>query len=270
MSLLKSLGQWLSNNAMGLVGTGVGLLTQAQNQRNQEKQNEFNASEAAKNRNFQAQQAQLARDYQTEFYETYQSPSAMVRQYQDAGINPVLTAGFSPNTPPAASSPGGSAASAASPNYQSISSMIEAIGSMAMLKANIDNTKSKTELNLAQAGLASSQVSLNKLSEDEILQRTRLLISQTSNEDERKGLIAMQKMSEYWNYQNLEMDKLKKDWEREYFKIYKTYPSETLWGNIRNAVEIGRIAGKSLFESLSDIINFGAKQGKSFLGNSGR
>lgn len=143
---------WLGQNAMGLLGLGSGFATQAMNQHNQNVQNEFNASEAAKNRNFQAQQAQIARDYQTEFYETYQSPSAMVRQYKDAGMNPALMAGgYNPPSAVSTSSPSGSAASAASPNYQSMEGMINAIASLAQLKANIDNTKADTDFKRASA-----------------------------------------------------------------------------------------------------------------------
>lgn len=43
-----------------------------------------------KNRKFQAEQAQIARDWQEEMYNKYSSPSAMVQQYKDAGLNPAL------------------------------------------------------------------------------------------------------------------------------------------------------------------------------------
>lgn len=46
-----------------------------------------------KNREFQAKQAQLARDWQEDMYNKYSSPSAMVKQYQEAGLNPALALG---------------------------------------------------------------------------------------------------------------------------------------------------------------------------------
>lgn len=45
------------------------------------------------NRKFQAEQAELARNWQEDMYNQYYSPSAMMSQFQKAGINPVLAAG---------------------------------------------------------------------------------------------------------------------------------------------------------------------------------
>ena len=218
---------------MGLVGTGVGLLTQAQNQQNQEKQNVFNATEAVKNRNFQAQQAQLARDYQTEFYETYQSPSAMVRQYQDAGINPALAAGYSPSTPPAVSSPSGSAASAASPNYQSVSSMIDAIGNMAMLKAQIENVQADTSLKGAQAFnaerqglLANSTTSLNSAQIRKLSAEIDNIIAQTSSEKEKKALLVLEQQLKN---QDMRLNRHQiniNSWKQSVKERYGFYPSD--------------------------------------------
>lgn len=96
--------------------------------------NQANASQSSLNRNFQSEQAQLNRDFsaeqaqinrdfehaetidarqfQTDFYKTYQSPQAMARQYAAAGINPSLVAGGTTPSPVSASAPSGSAASA--------------------------------------------------------------------------------------------------------------------------------------------------------------
>ncbi len=152
MGFLKDIGSWLGSNALGLLGFGSGLAQQHQNINLMREQNEFNASQASINRNFQAQQAQLARDYQTEFYEQYQSPGAMVRQYQDAGLNPALmTGGYSSGSPVSSSSPSGSMAAGGSAPYQSIDSMVNMVAQMAMIKANIENTKADTDLKLASA-----------------------------------------------------------------------------------------------------------------------
>lgn len=43
--------------------------------------------------NFNASQAEISYDRQKEFYEQYQSPSAMMNQYQAAGLNPALMYG---------------------------------------------------------------------------------------------------------------------------------------------------------------------------------
>ncbi len=45
------------------------------------------------NRNFQAQQAELSRDWQEEMYNKYYSPSAQMASFQQAGINPAMAVG---------------------------------------------------------------------------------------------------------------------------------------------------------------------------------
>lgn len=59
--------------------------------------------------NYQTQEAEKARQWQEHYYKEYQSPSAMVQQYQDAGLNPMSIAGkVGGSTPPSASSPSAS------------------------------------------------------------------------------------------------------------------------------------------------------------------
>lgn len=242
----SSFSSWLGSNTSNFLGLATGIITQVMNQKNQDRQNVFNAIEAAKNRNFQAQQFQLARDYQTEFYETYQSPSAMVRQYNDAGLNPALMAGgYNPPSAVSTSSPSGSAASAASPNYQSMDSMINAIASLAQLKANIENTKADTNLKNAQAGQSISQVEVNKQSINESKARISKLISETRNEDEKRGLIVAQKLltniesqlktsqTEQISYQIL-----REKWEKEFKDTYGAYPAENAYQAIQRVFDI--------------------------------
>ena len=58
---------------------------------------------------YQSQEAEKARQWQEDYYKEYQSPSAMVQQYQDAGLNPMSIAGkVGGSTPPSASSPSAS------------------------------------------------------------------------------------------------------------------------------------------------------------------
>lgn len=60
------------------------------------------------NYQYQSAEAEKARQWQENFYKEYQSPSAMVQQYKDAGLNPMAIAGkVGGNTPPSASSPSG-------------------------------------------------------------------------------------------------------------------------------------------------------------------
>lgn len=58
---------------------------------------------------YQSQEAEKARQWQEDYYKEYQSPSAMVQQYQEAGLNPMSIAGkVGGSTPPSASSPSAS------------------------------------------------------------------------------------------------------------------------------------------------------------------
>ena len=60
------------------------------------------------NYQYQSAEAEKARQWQEDFYKEYQSPSAMVEQYKQAGLNPMSIAGkVGGNTPPSASSPSG-------------------------------------------------------------------------------------------------------------------------------------------------------------------
>lgn len=72
--------------------------------------------EADINRRFQSKEAEIAYQRQVDFYNTYQSPSAMVQQYKDAGLNPALMAGGSvgQSSVPSSSSPSGSMPSSVS------------------------------------------------------------------------------------------------------------------------------------------------------------
>ncbi len=87
-------------------------------------QNEFNASEAQK-----------SRDWQENFYQKYSSIDAQVKQYQAAGINPAAVYGSLGS----GSTPSGGQASAGSQGaskVDALNGMIQAIGLQQMLKNN--------------------------------------------------------------------------------------------------------------------------------------
>lgn len=62
---------------------------------------------------FNQRMAEDAFNREIAFYERFNSPSAMVSQYKDAGINPALVAGYSPSMPPSSSAASGSGGNAA-------------------------------------------------------------------------------------------------------------------------------------------------------------
>lgn len=125
-----------------------------------QKQRDWSSSEAAANRRFQAQQAQLDYDRQVEFYEHYQSIGAQIRQYKENGLNPALLAGgVTPSSSaPSASSPAGSmpsgvAGSATSPisSPVGLAAFLGQVLNLVKLRSDIDLTKSKTRKNLSES-----------------------------------------------------------------------------------------------------------------------
>ena len=85
----------------------------------QREANAFSSSEAETARNFEAAQAEIARQWEEEQYLKYNSPAAVMRQYQDAGLNPSLLYGSAPSgssasmstSIPSSSAPGAAVAS---------------------------------------------------------------------------------------------------------------------------------------------------------------
>lgn len=109
--------------------------------------------ENEKNRQFNAQQAQLSRDYQTEMYNRnniYNDPKNVVDRLVKAGLNPALAfGGFANGVAPsggAAASSSGSV-SPAMPDYSGISSAGNSVMQSRMLEAQIDLMESEAEKN---------------------------------------------------------------------------------------------------------------------------
>lgn len=161
---------------MGLLDF-LGQLTQAGlNNRAQNRQNDFNASQADLNRQFQAQEAQIARDWQEQQYNLYSSPQAMVRQYQDAGLNPALMYGQNLQSSTGSSPmPSGSSASGSALGVSGATgNIVNSIISLAKLKQDIAESKSRENANNAsafaseRAGLASNSASAKNYSDIKI------------------------------------------------------------------------------------------------------
>ena len=107
----------------------------------------YNSSEAATNREFQSAQTQLARQWQEDMYNKYQSPSAMVRQYQQAGLNPALmySRGATPVSFSSTSVPSGSTASASAAPLAGIDSLINSLSKLVSLPSELQLLKAQTE-----------------------------------------------------------------------------------------------------------------------------
>ena len=117
----------------------------------------YNKEQAELNREFQAEQTKIARQWQESFYNKYNSPQAQVRQYMDAGLNPALMyqSGMSSGPSVSTSVPSGSQASAPSqimPDFSSIIDTMSLIGDFVLRKRlvdaqirNLDSDTSKKE-----------------------------------------------------------------------------------------------------------------------------
>lgn len=163
---------------------------------------EWQSAEADKNRNFQAQQAQLDYDRQVEFYEQYQSIGAQMRQYRENGLNPALLAGgvqpsaSMPSTSvPSGSTPSGSTAHATSPSSGSLNlnipQLLQQVMNFKKLQSEIDLNESMALKNRSDATYTDkrtswidtlSSIDVEKTQQDirESAERVNNLISQTA------------------------------------------------------------------------------------------
>lgn len=132
---------WLSSLIDGAFATVNNSGNVAHQMAENAKDRKFNAQQAQLNRNFQSKEAELAYDRQLDFYDTRQSPAAMVSQYEDAGLNPALLAGGVGGSSSPQSSPSGSTASASSSRIPEMVDVMKSIVDMQAIKASIDKLR---------------------------------------------------------------------------------------------------------------------------------
>lgn len=97
----------------------------------------------------QQQLNQEAYERQIDFYERFQSPSALVSQYKDAGLNPMLLAGSNPGAS-ATSQPSGSAAGA-SHSGGDIMGLLSTVFSMFMKASQFDESMNLEKMRVGVA-----------------------------------------------------------------------------------------------------------------------
>lgn len=156
------------------------------------------------------------RAYQEYLYNQYESPESMVRQYDEAGLNPMLLAG--------GSSVGGSVNSTSSHNMSlgrgtesarglDIMSMIlNAVMGAAGQVANFKNAESQRITADAGAAKSASDVAVNQAEEDKI--RTEQKGIELDNQRKEQELPYVQKMLEV-NYQLLSTNLNRQEFENE-------------------------------------------------------
>lgn len=170
MGLLSNVFDWITGKGSGIVGAGIGAVSSAiQNKKNRdwnaeqaeinrqfqseesETARQFNAHEAALQRDWSSQEAERARDWNEEMYEKYNSLSGKIHQAEQAGVNPMFAVTGNAVSPMATSSsaPSGASASGGAPSGSSAtSSFVDLVGSMlgmAKLKAEIENIQADTK-----------------------------------------------------------------------------------------------------------------------------
>lgn len=98
------------------------------------KQRKWATKENQLNRDFSAEQAELARQWQEDYYNKYSSPGAMRKQYEAAGMNPYLamenSAGSVGSAPGASSGPSAAPSNSWNPMPINLSGVSDAINSL--------------------------------------------------------------------------------------------------------------------------------------------
>lgn len=186
------------------------------------------------NRNFQAQQAQMARDWQEDYYNKYSSPSAMVQQFKDAGLNPAMMYGRGASV--VGGVPSGASPAGGSSMQSDLSGLINIIPSIVQMKEMIDNNISQRNVNSAlanyynsQSDLASSTIDLNSANKNKIDAEISYLSAQTKNEEDRNALIALDVTFKQLQNKSITYDNLKKRWEEEFKQKFGAYPADNAY-----------------------------------------
>lgn len=160
MGISAGLATLIAGIAAAGASTGQAIGAGKMNKRAQE----YSETENRRNRQFQAEQAQLGRDFQEEMYNKYYSPSAQMQQFKDAGINPITAVGQITGQG-GMSSPSPAGGSSLQPNFvnpmDSLGGIVDSIMGISRLKAEIRNLNADS---LQKETLAEGQSITNKYS----------------------------------------------------------------------------------------------------------
>lgn len=137
-----------------IIGAGASTANNAANIAHQVAENQkdrnFNAEQASLNRDFQSKEAELAYERQLDYYNTTQSPEAMVKQYQAAGLNPAMLAGGVSGSSAPISAPSGSSASSHGSPLPQMTNILSDAMNLETMKATIEEIRSRTNKNEAE------------------------------------------------------------------------------------------------------------------------
>lgn len=275
---MPDIGNILSG-ASSLLGLGYSIFRDTGLSGAEREQNAWNAQQAQKQMNFQAEQAQIARDWQEEQYNKYNSPSAIVRQYQDAGINPALM--FGGSTPAASQSTSIPSGAMASGSFGAASRInaVDAISRLGLLTAQIENMRADTrnkdadtegknianEWNprLFEQQWRKGEVEIDNLNAglDKILADIANVLQDTDNKKAQRQLMNLQAVllgtqNELAKSQKAEVDAKTAEnvWRNEYAEKFGYYPDVTLGAALIAVVD--KLSGGTVSNTMNILEDF--------------
>lgn len=222
-----------------LTATGTAAINNYFNRQNIKEQNRFNASEAEKQRQYEAEMSNTA----------YQ------RAYEDmskAGLNPNLAGGQG-----GASTPSGSAASSAGVAQFDLAGAMNANANAATIRAQIENMNADTTLKGKQSGKTEAEMESTQIDNlyKEELKKLEILTQQANNEK-----VKAETEKTYKEIHRMEKDLRRMDEEIEILKIegkIKEAKMKTITRN-RRAYAILEMA-ESATRSVGNLVGAGAK-----------
>lgn len=224
-------------------------------QQMQQRAMEYNSSEATRQMEFQAKQAQEARSWQEQMYDKYYSPASQVQQYKDAGLNPALLYGRGASTPsmPSPTTPSGGASgqvsggSSVTPSYHN---MFDSLYALAQLSSQLrvsnsladkytseavgQNIQNQFSPRVLEQNLDKGVVEIANLKAgvDQILANTGLIREQKLTESTRRALFSAQKVLADTQQTSLSLDNFQKRWENRYIRDFGFRPDDNLLKNM--------------------------------------
>lgn len=167
-----------------LFGAGAGIVNGVINRKAQQKENE-------RDRQFNAEEAQKQRDWQERMYHENESPQAQVQQQLQAGLNPFANGASSQSVGSGSTaSAGSSSLPSAPPISDFIAGIPQAMLGIKQTKSEIANTEADTQVKLSQAR---TEWFNSIIAETDALNRQAIIDAEIAGLQETTGLTRAQR-----------------------------------------------------------------------------